>query len=147
MGRWSLNMPILHVMTSMAESAVSRSRTQQSILRGVADDGVLSLILLTRIIQRHWLADAVNRVRVEITPDILVHVVAGFVFSRAAAGLDRAVGSSIVATDIEVGYQPAGVAVRRLDLVDVDDRAELVHPEQFPASAVVIGDPAAIKDV
>lgn len=54
----------------------------------VADAGVLSLILLTGIVERRWLADFVHGVGVEVTPDVFVHVVAGFVFSRAAAGLD-----------------------------------------------------------
>lgn len=72
----------------MAERPGSRSREQRSILRGVTDEGVLSLILFTGIVERCWLANFVHRVGVEVTPDAFVHVVAGFVFSCAAAGLD-----------------------------------------------------------
>lgn len=56
-------------------------------------------------------------------------------------------GSSRVTSDIEVGDQSPRVSVRWLDLINIHNRAELVHPEQFPASAVVIVDPAAIKNV
>lgn len=72
----------------IAEHTVSGSREERSMQRGVTDEDVLSLILFTGIVERRWLADFVHWVGVEVTPDVFVHVVAGFVFSCAAAGLD-----------------------------------------------------------
>ena len=79
-------MPILHFVTAWPN--VLFPEVARSNQYCVADAGVLSLILLTGIVKRRWLADFVHRVGVEVTPDVFVHVVAGFVFSCTAAWLN-----------------------------------------------------------
>ena len=107
----------------------------------------LSLVLLAGIVKRRRLTNFVHWVGVEVTPDVFVHVVAGVVFSCAAAGLDRTVSSTRIATDIEVGNQASRISIRWLDLINIDDWAKLMHPEQLPTSAVMIVHPAAIEHV
>jgi hypothetical protein len=109
---------------------------------------LLPLVLLARIIHRRGHPHAVDRVREQVPPDVFVPVLAGAgVLERRAARHDGTVGAIGIAADVEVGDQPAGVPVRGRLAVDVDDRAELVHPDQFPTAAVVVPYPAAVEHV
>ena len=93
-------------------------------------------------------ANKVNRVSVKVTPDVFMQILTRFrVLPCRPARLHRTVSSLVVAIDIEAGDQSSGILERRLLAIDVYNRAEFMHPQQFPAAAVMIALPAAVEYV
>lgn len=84
---------------------------------------------------------------VEVAPDVFVGEFAISGFHGGAARSDAGVGALVVAFDIAIGDETAGIAKGGLALIDVDDGAELGEPEHLPGAAVVVAGPAAIEDV
>ena len=71
----------------------------------------------------------------------------GRIFEGPAARLDAAVRPIGVASDVKIGDQTTRVRVGWRGLIDVDDRPEFVHPQQFPASTIVVSRPTAVQDM
>jgi hypothetical protein len=74
----------------------------------------------------------------KILPDVFVQVIPIGIPHGGFSRGDTTVSPFFIASYLRFGDEPAGVAVRSLLLVDVDDRSIGLQSQQFPASAIVI---------
>ena len=111
--------------------------------------GLFDLLLIddAGVIGWDGIADLVDGVAVEVTPDGIVNEGAILGLMGLAARRDDSVGAVGVSTDIDTGHELAGIAEGRFGFVDVHDGSEFVESQHFPGAAVVLSGPTAIEDV
>ena len=80
----------------------------------------------------------------EVVKDLIIHPLAHDVLST---GHDNGVGTAGVVFHVDVGDEAACVAVGCFGDVDVHDGAVVVHLEQLPGAAVVIGGPTTVENM
>ena len=103
-----------------------------------------ALVFYAAIIGGNRIAKLIDRVREHISPDIFVGERTVRVFRRGAAAGSY---SPVCVFNVKRCNKATRVSVGRTGVIHIDDGAVLMKSDQFPRTAVMIGDPSAVKNV